>query len=383
MHSLSGGGTASVNVAVASGWNLISNPVLNAMPGDSVRQLFPTSTNAYAFEFSPGTGYAQRYTLENGEGYWEKFSSGGSTGISGAPLLRDTVNVVAGWNIIGSLSSVVDTSTIVTIPPGLRVSNWFGYSAGYQPVVQLVPGLGAWVKTSGAGKVVLASTGDGRKDCADNLLQSLNTLLVSEQGNGSQTLYFGVDGERKIDVSSYDLPPLPPAGAFDARFVPGRMLELAKAGTSKLVPIVVSGAKYPLTLSWEMRNVTMAFVLVIGTVEFSMTGSGSISVNDVDASLAIRFGGTWSLPKAFALTQNYPNPFNPSTTIKYDLPIESRVSLKVFDILGREVATLVNEDQKAGYKSTVWNGAGLASGIYYYRLQAGDFTATRKLLLLK
>jgi hypothetical protein len=90
-----------------------------------------------------------------------------------------------------------------------------------------------------------------------------------------------------------------------------------------------------------------------------------------------------SHPEEFSLHQNYPNPFNPSTTINYDLPKESRVSLKVFDTLGREVATLVNEDQKAGYKSTVWNGAGLASGIYYYRLQAGDFTATRKLLLLK
>ena len=64
----------------------------------------------------------------------------------------------------------------------------------------------------------------------------------------------------------------------------------------------------------------------------------------------------------FKLSQNFPNPFNPSTTIKYDLPKDSRVSLKLFDILGQEVATLVNEEQKAGYKSFVWNSNSVSSG---------------------
>jgi hypothetical protein len=90
-----------------------------------------------------------------------------------------------------------------------------------------------------------------------------------------------------------------------------------------------------------------------------------------------------STTSTFQISQNYPNPFNPSTTITYELPIESRVTLRIFDLLGREVATLVDEQQKAGFKSVAWSATGFASGVYFYRLQAGDYTATRKLLLLK
>jgi hypothetical protein len=83
------------------------------------------------------------------------------------------------------------------------------------------------------------------------------------------------------------------------------------------------------------------------------------------------------------LEQNYPNPFNPSTSISFTLPSKSFVSLKVFDLLGREVATLVNEQKPAGTYTQKWNAANVSSGIYFYRLQADKFTETKKLVLLK
>ncbi|HCV42474.1 MAG TPA: hypothetical protein DGH68_03250 [Bacteroidetes bacterium] len=89
------------------------------------------------------------------------------------------------------------------------------------------------------------------------------------------------------------------------------------------------------------------------------------------------------LPKEFALEQNYPNPFNPITTIKYDLPVDSRVSLVVFNILGQEVVMLANGEQKAGYRSVEWNASNVASGVYFYRLEACNFTSVKKLLLLR
>ena len=89
------------------------------------------------------------------------------------------------------------------------------------------------------------------------------------------------------------------------------------------------------------------------------------------------------LPADFNLEQNFPNPFNPSTTIKYELPIASLVSLTVFDVLGREVCVLVNDRGDAGVHEVKFDGSNLASGVYFYRLQAGDFVATKRLLLVK
>ena len=88
-------------------------------------------------------------------------------------------------------------------------------------------------------------------------------------------------------------------------------------------------------------------------------------------------------PMTFALYQNYPNPFNPSTTIRYDVPRESKVKLIVYDILGREVATIVDEVKKPGSYQSIWNATRFASGVYFYRLQAGENSAVKKLLLLK
>jgi hypothetical protein len=89
------------------------------------------------------------------------------------------------------------------------------------------------------------------------------------------------------------------------------------------------------------------------------------------------------VPTQFALEQNYPNPFNPTTMIRYELPVASTVSLKVYDVLGREVATLVNERQEAGAYSVAFNANALSSGIYFYRLQAGNFISTKKMMLVK
>jgi hypothetical protein len=83
------------------------------------------------------------------------------------------------------------------------------------------------------------------------------------------------------------------------------------------------------------------------------------------------------------LWQNYPNPFNPSTNLKYQIPNTNHVTLTVFDVLGREVATLVNEPKVPGVYTTVLDGSGLAGGVYLCRLQAGCFSATRKLVLLR
>ncbi len=89
------------------------------------------------------------------------------------------------------------------------------------------------------------------------------------------------------------------------------------------------------------------------------------------------------VPQVFSLSQNYPNPFNPTTTISFSLPSKSYVSLKVFDITGREVATIISGEMPAGTYARQWDATKMSSGVYFYRLQAGNLTETKKLILLK
>ena len=91
------------------------------------------------------------------------------------------------------------------------------------------------------------------------------------------------------------------------------------------------------------------------------------------------------LPTVFALEQNYPNPFNPATKISFDVPAASHVRISVFNVLGQQVGTIVNTELEAGTHSATWDAGskGLASGLYFYRMKAGDFVQTRKMMLLK
>ena len=93
--------------------------------------------------------------------------------------------------------------------------------------------------------------------------------------------------------------------------------------------------------------------------------------------------GSPDVPVRFALRQNYPNPFNPTTVVSYELPQASEVKLVVYDVLGREVAVLVNERKLPGRYTVKFDATGVASGVYFYRLQAGSFVEVRKLVVLK
>jgi hypothetical protein len=89
------------------------------------------------------------------------------------------------------------------------------------------------------------------------------------------------------------------------------------------------------------------------------------------------------LPTDFSLGQNYPNPFNPVTTIKYELPRESKTTLKVFNALGQEIATLVDEQKQPGRYEVQWNAENFPSGVYFCRLQAGSFAQAKTLVVIK
>jgi len=94
-------------------------------------------------------------------------------------------------------------------------------------------------------------------------------------------------------------------------------------------------------------------------------------------------GNDLSVPRQFVLHQNYPNPFNATTRINYQLPVSCQVKLEVFNVLGQKLATLVDSKQQTGYRSVMWDASEVSSGIYFYKLTAGDFTETRRMMLIK
>jgi hypothetical protein len=113
--------------------------------------------------------------------------------------------------------------------------------------------------------------------------------------------------------------------------------------------------------------------------------SGYYSIHSLRSSIITGVTNSHEYPfsRSYCLHQNYPNPFNPSTTISFTLPSRSFVSLKVFDVIGRGVVTILSEEMQAGNYFRRWNASDLPSGIYFYRLQAGSFAETKKLILLK
>jgi hypothetical protein len=148
---------------------------------------------------------------------------------------------------------------------------------------------------------------------------------------------------------------------------------------------------------WKMKDVKLSDIST-GNLAFEGIGikqiksastSGTIYIDDAQYDFATPVENEVNnIPTKYSLEQNYPNPFNPSTVIKYSIPTDVRgemqeVRLTVYDILGNEVATLVNENQKAGNYQVTFNAKNLSSGIYFYRLQSGNFVESKKMMLIK
>lgn len=153
---------------------------------------------------------------------------------------------------------------------------------------------------------------------------------------------------------------------------------ITNASGSYVIPGLVPGSytiqsDYLGYTSGQSQNVSLDYTAnYSGSASFVLSPEGVTSVESIP-----------SFPKAFKLNQNYPNPFNPSTIISYSLPVNSFVTIKVYDIIGREVATLVNKNMTVGDHKVTFNAAGLSSGIYFYQIRAGNFVQTKKMILMK
>jgi hypothetical protein len=253
----------------------------------------------------------------------------------------------------------------------------------------LVPGEGYWVKASQAGRLFYGSLPGSAAApsvvrSAARSVEGFSTLVIHDAGGNEQTLYLG-GGDDVASVDWWELPPVPPAGVFDARFAAGTLAALSDGHSTRELPLRIV-ASYPVTLSWDVRPGTEASLLVGGEATV-LRGTGELRLERPAGLVAVRlgpFGAGGRAPAAYALLPNYPNPFNPSTMLRFDAPDHaSRVQLGVYDMLGREVALLFDGIPSPGRHSIRWSPEDLPAGVYFGRLTAEGSTLTTKLMVLK
>jgi hypothetical protein len=253
-------------------------------------------------------------------------------------------------------------------------------------------------------------------------------ITVSDANGWSHTLWFGfhVSATYGLDVSlcEFEYPPIPPIAAFDTRFIniPGRQNWDTPTGMGQGFRYdyrcFVSAAQvdthhikfqpgeplpgYPMKFKWsiaEIRAVSDSAIICDpfsgSIVRARMDLVDSVLVQDTGIMnlLLIRYGISASgvgpvsgiVPERFGLKQNYPNPFNPETIIRFDLPTAQFVSMRVYNVVGQEVATVVEKDLTAGEYALTFSAGryGLSSGVYYYRIAAGPFAATKRMIVVR
>jgi ligand-binding sensor domain-containing protein len=196
---------------------------------------------------------------------------------------------------------------------------------------------------------------------------TLKGAFSSTNGGGSWAGYNSNLGNTNINVLATD------------STLPGRLF----AGTYYGGVFMNAGSFMWTNISQGLPDVDVSALSICGTNLVAGTNGSNVWYRPLSQVITNVISTGNSGPTSFKLSQNYPNPFNPSTTISYQLPTSRLVVLKVFDVLGREVETLVNERQTAGTHAVKFNAANLPSGVYFCRLQAGTYHETKKLLLLK
>jgi hypothetical protein len=270
-------------------------------------------------------------------------------------------NVASGWNMISLPMMVSDSRTSIQFPTAAGKA--FAYRSGYQMVDTLKLGNGYWLKfrtaedltTIGWPMDSLAIPIHRGWNMIGSISDTVPVAQISSQPPGLATgPFFEYNGSYSV---AYNI-------------VPGKAYWVKCTADTG---ILILDDRHP----WKKRTGTIVIVST-GELPPPPPTEGGIVKPPKD------------LPKAYSLDQNYPNPFNPATVFQYALPGDSKVLLTIFNTLGQRVATLVDEVQSAGYKSFTWNAGNVASGLYFYRIDATSvddpskvFTKIMKMALVK
>lgn len=392
-----GGGTVNIPVQLNGGWNLAGLPCNPA--NRYYLSLFPTATPGTLFGFNGA--YVSQDSLEAGRGYWLRFPASTTATLSGTALNFLPLPLAEGWNLISGLTCPAALSAVGDPGNLIIAGTLFGFDGAYVAADTLKPGRAYWLRARNSGQVTLACAAPSLHAAAKSPqalslaewpgeLPEFARVVIIDAAGAQQTLYFRqTPGGAQLPRESFSLPPLSPAGSFDARFRGDyRLAEGEEA------EILLQASQYPLTVRFARPagGVGEGFLLDelaggnLQRVHAVAPGSEVLIENPQVDALRLHKNGV-TVPGEFRVEQNFPNPFNPVTEIRYTLPRAAPVEVAVYDALGRRIKILVSGPQEAGMQRVIWDatdGAGeaVSSGVYFYRVKAGEYQAARKMLLL-
>ncbi len=377
------------DITVQAGWNLFSIP-LEAYDMRPQSLFLDAKARPYGF----GAGYETPAQLSTGKGYWMKFKSATTYEVCGT-LADGGIDVAIGWNLVGPHNQTRIVSAVTKNPTTTVLTSYYGYDGTIHVADSLKAGRGYWVNSN---KVAVLTVGAGKTDLPGSspvvTLQSedpsWSTLTIETSLGRKQRLYASQRALSGDELFAYEMPPRAPEEAFDARFSSGLQVAAVYAAPAL---IELTGADYPLMLSVD--NLPDAALYVTDgsgqSAFYTALQEGRPATIDVPLStLRVSLGAQQvsnetpaEAAGGFALLPGYPNPFSRSTTLRYQLPAPAPVRLSVYNALGQAVATFDEGLRAAGVYERAFDASDLAAGFYYYTLEAGDFRASRTLVLVK
>ncbi|MFC1572204.1 right-handed parallel beta-helix repeat-containing protein [Candidatus Eisenbacteria bacterium] len=414
---------------LSAGWYLLSLPLSTAeTERDS---LFPGSVSAFTWN----EGYVSVDELGIGSGYWVNMNEAAEITHRGERVREIQRALPSGWSLVGTVFDSVLVEDIQQNPPDCIVSIYgFDPGHGYELADQLIPGQGYWFDldaacevtitppyldrgTSMGGPVIASAEENRTSPDTESFFWSLPVSLTngSPGSNCLRSVEFGFHEQATpgVDYALGEIgaPPWPPTSVFEARMpleeTEGLYLDLRCPDQAEYLFEITwqpGGDGYPIQLAWDPERIPTGLVLTLqDNLDGSLVGPvdmHAISEITIEENLAFITGvriralldaadvpGSQTVTR-FELMQSVPNPTGSSTMITFALPHEVPVELAVYDVVGRTVRVLARGPLPMGIHSISWDGcndrgANVGAGVYFYRLNAGNFTRECKLLLVR
>ena len=358
-------------------WNLVSLSVLTDENDPEI--LFPNSVDNTLFSFNGE--YIGEEELNVGKGYWIRLSSEGPVSFTGYENNEMQISVNEGWNMIGSLSTEINFNEGLIDPNEIIfTSTLYQFADGsYNNVSEIYPGFGFWIRSQSSGDVTLTTNPTSSRRLTPNLSDDLvgaSTITI----NG-KTLYFGMNIPKDKEIW-YSLPPKFSGIHNDVRFVYNQSYASEIGGE---ISILNHSDVNDIAYSISENEVWELLTLENGK-SFSLVGAGEIEFNDNISNIYLNKLSVFA--DKISVSSAYPNPFNNQTNILIDLPKESYLAIKIYNLKGELVRALLDEKKSAGNYSISWDGKGdhssyVSSGTYLLQTRAENYNKISKIILLK